>query len=92
MKWMSILLIHVVIMVGLLNSAQAQSSSRQNSSEYRVGSLQVTILSTMLADGPGLGGWGFAALIEVDGHRLLFDTGIVIGSGYTETKRMTLMK
>ena len=92
MKWMSILLIHVVIMVGLLNSAQAQSSSSQNSSEYRAGSLQVTILSTMLADGPGLGEWGFAALIEVDGHRLLFDTGIVSGSGYTEPKRMTLLK
>ena len=30
MKWMSILLIHVVIMVGLLNSAQAQSSCLMN--------------------------------------------------------------
>ncbi len=29
----------------------------------------------MLADGPGLGEWGFSALVEVDGHRLLFDTG-----------------
>jgi 7,8-dihydropterin-6-yl-methyl-4-(beta-D-ribofuranosyl)aminobenzene 5'-phosphate synthase len=35
----------------------------------------VTILSTMLADSAGLGEWGFAALIEADGHRLLFDTG-----------------
>ncbi|MFN8861897.1 MAG: MBL fold metallo-hydrolase [Gemmatimonas sp.] len=36
--------------------------------------LRITILSTMLAD-EGLGEWGFAALVEVDGHRLLFDTG-----------------
>jgi 7,8-dihydropterin-6-yl-methyl-4-(beta-D-ribofuranosyl)aminobenzene 5'-phosphate synthase len=28
----------------------------------------------MLADA-GIGEWGFAALVEVDGHRLLFDTG-----------------
>ncbi len=40
-----------------------------------VQSLKVTVLSTMLADGEELGEWGFAALVEVDGHRLLFDTG-----------------
>src|SRR5207244_1775728 len=34
-----------------------------------------SILSTMLADGKELGEWGFAALVEVDGHRILFDTG-----------------
>ena len=36
--------------------------------------IKVTILSTMLADA-GLGEWGFAALVEVDGYRVLFDTG-----------------
>src|SRR5688572_2082763 len=41
----------------------------------KVRSLKITILSTMLADGPALGEWGFAALVEVDGRRLLFDTG-----------------
>jgi 7,8-dihydropterin-6-yl-methyl-4-(beta-D-ribofuranosyl)aminobenzene 5'-phosphate synthase len=39
-----------------------------------VRSLHITILSTMLAD-TGIGEWGFAALVEVDGHRILFDTG-----------------
>lgn len=34
----------------------------------------VTTLSTMLAD-RGLGEWGYAALVEVDGHKVLFDTG-----------------
>ena len=29
----------------------------------------------MLADSRGIGEWGFAALVEADGHRLLFDTG-----------------
>src|SRR6478736_7463642 len=41
----------------------------------RVKSLKITVLSTMLADGRELGEWGFAALAEVDGHRILFDTG-----------------
>jgi 7,8-dihydropterin-6-yl-methyl-4-(beta-D-ribofuranosyl)aminobenzene 5'-phosphate synthase len=36
--------------------------------------LKVTILSTMLAD-QGLGEWGFSALVEADGHKILFDTG-----------------
>jgi len=35
---------------------------------------KITILSTMLAD-RGIGEWGFSALVEVDGKRLLFDTG-----------------
>jgi len=39
--------------------------------------VHVTILSTMLAGNPehGIGEWGFAALLEVDGRRLLIDTG-----------------
>jgi 7,8-dihydropterin-6-yl-methyl-4-(beta-D-ribofuranosyl)aminobenzene 5'-phosphate synthase len=41
----------------------------------RIGSLGVVVLSTMLADTRGIGEWGFAALVEADGHRLLFDTG-----------------
>ena len=40
-------------------------------------SVKVTVLSTMLAGDPGrgIGEWGFAALVEVDGRRLLLDTG-----------------
>lgn len=40
-----------------------------------VKSLDITILSTMLTDSTGIGEWGFAALVEVDGRRILFDTG-----------------
>jgi len=40
----------------------------------QVQTLKVTILSTMLAD-QGIGEWGFAALVESDGHRILVDTG-----------------
>ncbi len=41
----------------------------------RVKSLEVVVLSTMLADRAGIGEWGFAALVVADDHRLLFDTG-----------------
>jgi 7,8-dihydropterin-6-yl-methyl-4-(beta-D-ribofuranosyl)aminobenzene 5'-phosphate synthase len=40
----------------------------------QVGALRVVILSTMLAN-EGVGEWGFAAYVEADGHRVLFDTG-----------------
>src|SRR5262250_1697009 len=38
--------------------------------------LKITVLSTMLVGNPsGLGEWGFSALVEADGHRILVDTG-----------------
>jgi hypothetical protein len=37
----------------------------------RVQSLKVTILTTMLSDGKGVGEWGFAVLVEADGHRII---------------------
>ncbi|MBI3447416.1 MAG: MBL fold metallo-hydrolase [Acidobacteria bacterium] len=42
-----------------------------------VHAVKVTILSTMLAGdaGGGIGEWGFSALVEADGHRILYDTG-----------------
>lgn len=41
---------------------------------HKVATLEIKILSTMLAD-EGFGEWGFAALVTVDGRRILFDTG-----------------
>jgi 7,8-dihydropterin-6-yl-methyl-4-(beta-D-ribofuranosyl)aminobenzene 5'-phosphate synthase len=40
-----------------------------------VKTLEVVVLSTMLTDRAGVGEWGFSALVEADGHRILFDTG-----------------
>lgn len=59
-----------VIIVSLAWSNQTTAQSL-----HRVSSLRVTILSTMVADFGNLGEWGFAALVEADGNRLLFDTG-----------------
>lgn len=54
------------------------ASVAQTATRAQVMSLKVTVLSTMLvgAGGPnGIGEWGFAALVEADGRRLLIDTG-----------------
>jgi 7,8-dihydropterin-6-yl-methyl-4-(beta-D-ribofuranosyl)aminobenzene 5'-phosphate synthase len=43
----------------------------------RASQVKVTVLSTMLvgSSSAGVGEWGFAAVLEVDGRRLLVDTG-----------------
>ena len=46
----------------------------------QVGKLKVTVLSTMMAD-QGIGEWGYAALVEVDGRKILYDTGASHSSG-----------
>jgi 7,8-dihydropterin-6-yl-methyl-4-(beta-D-ribofuranosyl)aminobenzene 5'-phosphate synthase len=58
----------IALTIGQAASA-AESTARQH-----VRALKITVLSTMLADA-GIGEWGFAALVEVDGKRILFDTG-----------------
>jgi len=50
------------------------SAAQTAPSGHKVASLEIKILSTMLAD-EGFGEWGFAALVTVDGRRILFDTG-----------------
>ena len=60
--------------VAVLLAAISQAQATPVPVRPRVEALRIVILSTMLAD-RGIGEWGFAALVEVDGHRLLFDTG-----------------
>jgi 7,8-dihydropterin-6-yl-methyl-4-(beta-D-ribofuranosyl)aminobenzene 5'-phosphate synthase len=55
--------------------ASAIATGAETAGRTSVQSLKVTVLSTMLADGGELGEWGFAALVEADGRRILFDTG-----------------
>jgi 7,8-dihydropterin-6-yl-methyl-4-(beta-D-ribofuranosyl)aminobenzene 5'-phosphate synthase len=52
----------------------ARSSTYLTSAAPHAQTVKITILSTMLADA-GMGEWGFAALVEVDGRKFLFDTG-----------------
>lgn len=59
----------ITVLPGML---QSQTATRPPHAQVKT--LKVTILSTMLAD-QGIGEWGFAALVESDGHRILVDTG-----------------
>ena len=49
----------------------------QGAARSQVTAMKVTVLSTMLVGGnaTGVGEWGFAALLEADGRRVLIDTG-----------------
>ena len=51
-----------------------QLGVRGQSAPHTVKNLRITILSTMLAQ-QGIGEWGFSALVEADGRRILFDAG-----------------
>lgn len=55
--------------------AIASLASIAGAQQHRVQSVDVRVLSTMLADTAGIGEWGFSALVVADGHRILFDTG-----------------
>jgi len=53
---------------------QSPSGAPASKAPAELQNLKITILSTMLAD-EGIGEWGFAALVEADGHKILYDTG-----------------
>lgn len=57
--------------------ASVQQTQRIPSASHRASEVRITVLSTMLSGDPGrgIGEWGYSALIEVDGKRLLLDTG-----------------
>ena len=58
----------LVLCAGLPLSALALSAEQAHS-------VRVEVLSTMLTSDDGIGEWGFSAVVEVDGRRILFDTG-----------------
>ena len=53
----------------------ADGAHAEESRVHEVTDLKITLLSTMMTQ-VGVGEWGFAALVEADGHLLLFDTGL----------------
>ncbi len=72
-------LIGLLLTLGAAGGQTSRIPEQAERDAHRVRSLHITVLSTMLAD-HGLGEWGFAALVEADGRRILFDTG-----NYSET-------
>jgi 7,8-dihydropterin-6-yl-methyl-4-(beta-D-ribofuranosyl)aminobenzene 5'-phosphate synthase len=62
------------LVTGLLILAISPAFLAADANSQPVKEIKITILSTMLSEF-GIGEWGFAALVEVDGRRVLFDTG-----------------
>jgi 7,8-dihydropterin-6-yl-methyl-4-(beta-D-ribofuranosyl)aminobenzene 5'-phosphate synthase len=76
--YVSALLIALLLSIAGVQRAMAQNNGAASvpSAAARVHALKVTLLSTMLVGSTtGMGEWGFSALVEADGHRILLDTG-----------------
>jgi 7,8-dihydropterin-6-yl-methyl-4-(beta-D-ribofuranosyl)aminobenzene 5'-phosphate synthase len=57
-------------------SAGQTNVAATDAASPRIRALNITVLSTMVVgDRAGLGEWGFSALVDADGHRILVDTG-----------------
>jgi len=66
----------VCMLVVALSLGQDRTTASVASPAAQIRTLKITVLSTMLVgDLAGLGEWGFSALVEADGHRILLDTG-----------------
>ncbi|MBV9106098.1 MAG: MBL fold metallo-hydrolase [Verrucomicrobia bacterium] len=67
----------VALLLGLARICgdQESASASPASALGPVHVVKITVLSTMLTDAVGVGEWGFSALVEADGNRVLFDTG-----------------
>ena len=63
-----------VVALALGGTALAAPAPAPAPKRAEVHALKVTVLSTMMAD-DGIGEWGFAALVECDGKKILYDTG-----------------
>ena len=65
----------VLLSLGRVRGDQENAAAPPASALSPVHAVRITVLSTMLTDAVGVGEWGFSALVEADGKRVLFDTG-----------------
>ena len=76
--WFAAVLVAVSPLIAKRSSAWSQhdSAAGTQAAPGEIRALRVTVLSTMLVgDVTGIGEWGFSALVEFDGNRILVDTG-----------------
>jgi 7,8-dihydropterin-6-yl-methyl-4-(beta-D-ribofuranosyl)aminobenzene 5'-phosphate synthase len=70
-SWLKIINLAILFSISFSSGAAALA----NNSRALASEVQVTILSSNLANGPTIGEWGFSALVEADGRCILFDAG-----------------
>jgi len=70
------LITRLTLLLGVGRTCAEQATATSSPASIGpVHAVKITVLSTMLTDSLGIGEWGFSALVEVEGKRLLFDTG-----------------
>lgn len=76
MKGLLVLVVGMVVLVSeKITANQSEGISvKENLQFYQVSKLKITTLSTMLSS-RGIGEWGYSALVEADGNKILFDAG-----------------
>lgn len=65
----------VVLVLFLIGASFAGDQDALAKAPHEADDVEVTILSSNLANGSTVGEWGFSALVKVDNHCVLFDTG-----------------
>lgn len=63
------------LLVAAALASGTDAAAQPSASRPTAQTVSLTVLSTMLTDFQGVGEWGFAAVVEADGRRWLFDTG-----------------
>jgi 7,8-dihydropterin-6-yl-methyl-4-(beta-D-ribofuranosyl)aminobenzene 5'-phosphate synthase len=67
-----------VVLAGIAAASAAQApSTAEQQGRHLAHALKITVLVTNLGGDPraGAGEWGYSALVEVDGRKILYDTG-----------------
>ena len=84
------LILVCVLLAGRMTTASAASAVAPAMSRSQITSLKITVLVTNLAGDvdEGQGEWGYSALIEVDGHKILYDTGASPGLVLSNAERL----
>lgn len=63
------------LLLFILASHTVNAAASETAKQTIASSVNVTVLSSNLANGATVGEWGLSALVEVDGHCILFDAG-----------------
>lgn len=67
----------ILLALATVEPGAAQTTGQKSPDQTQIHALKITVLSTMLVgETTGIGEWGFSALVEADGHRVLVDTGL----------------
>jgi 7,8-dihydropterin-6-yl-methyl-4-(beta-D-ribofuranosyl)aminobenzene 5'-phosphate synthase len=74
--WQLVTATCIVFVLGLAGKTPAEVSLMNETVQGSIQDFKITVLSTMLVGQlRGIGEWGFSALVDVDRHRILVDTG-----------------